>query len=42
MMEIQLGSGRGDFADLQKAFDIVDQPDTISKTESLWDSWNFK
>ena len=36
MMEIQLGSGRGAFVDLEKAFD------TASKTVSLWDSWNLK
>ena len=31
----------GVFVDLQKAFDTV-EPDTVSKIESLWDSWSFK
>ena len=32
----------GVYVDLQKAFDYCRPPDTVSKTESLWDSWSFK
>ena len=36
--------GCGVFVDIQKAFDTVDHqaPDTVSKIESLWNSWSFK
>ena len=32
----------GVYVDLQKAFDYCKPPDTVSKIESLWDSWSFK
>ena len=36
------GGNIGVFVDLQKNYRYCRPPDTVSKTESLWDSWSFK